>query len=205
MEEDLNKTLNSKKLSTTLKQKDIPALPPRQDYEAHNLNTYFIKVIEPIANRWFPFREFQKVLKSIGLNIFPEPDSDKFVTVTNKNKKLEWLTYRNMALCSCLLSFAFSKWNAEINDESKIVVSYQVHTQNKEPNSVYNIILFNKLLFRSIYIIIMFIKDRYKCMICTNEVFHLSESDENSEEINQNIMPETEVIKIKFIIIYFII
>ena len=143
------------------------------------------------------------MLKSIGLNIFPEPDSDKFVTVTNKNKKLEWLTYRNMALCSCLLSFAFSKWNAEINDESKIVVSYQVHTQNKEPNSVCNILLLNKFLFRSIFIIITFIKDRYKCMICTNEVFHLSESDENSEEINQNIMPETEVLKNEFVILLY--
>lgn len=57
---------------------------PRQDYEAHTPNLYFSRVVEPIANKWFSFREFKKVLKSIGLNIFPEPDSDKFVTVTNK-------------------------------------------------------------------------------------------------------------------------
>ena len=28
--------------------------------------------------------ELLKVLRSVGLNIFPEPDSEKFVTITNK-------------------------------------------------------------------------------------------------------------------------
>lgn len=84
---------------------------------------------------------------------------------------MEWLTYRNMALCSCLLSFAFSKWNTEINDESKMVLLYQVHTNNKEPNS-----------------------DLYKCMVSTNDVFYLSDSNENSEEIDQNVQPGTQVI-----------
>ena len=41
-----------------------------------------------------------------------------------------------MALSSCLVSYAYSKWNAEINDESKIVALEQVHISNKEPNSV---------------------------------------------------------------------
>jgi hypothetical protein len=41
-----------------------------------------------------------------------------------------------MALCSCLLSFAYSKWNAEINDESRIVLLEQPHITDKEPNPV---------------------------------------------------------------------
>ena len=41
-----------------------------------------------------------------------------------------------MALTSCVVSYGYSKWNAEINDESKIVVLEQVHITNKEPNPV---------------------------------------------------------------------
>ena len=41
-----------------------------------------------------------------------------------------------MALSSCVVSYGYSKWNAEVNDESKIVVLEQVHMSNKEPNAV---------------------------------------------------------------------
>ena len=113
-----------------------PESVKRMDYEPHNLNPNVKRVIDPIANKWFPLREFIQTLKSIGLNIFPDLDSEKFVTITNKNKKLERLVYRNMALCSCLLSFSYSKWNAEINDESSIVMLQQIHMKDQEPNPV---------------------------------------------------------------------
>ena len=135
VEEDLNKDKKSKQSLTQMK----PSKPEkiiRLDYEIQNPNPVFMKVIEPIANKWFKLRDFKTILKSIGLNIFPEPDSEKFVTIANKNKKIEWITYRNMALCSCLTSFAFSKWNSEIDVEDKIVMLYQVHTTDKEPNQV---------------------------------------------------------------------
>jgi hypothetical protein len=117
-------------------------------------------------------REFKSMMRSIGLNIFPEPDAEKYVTITNKNKKLEWLVYRNMAMCSCLLSFAYSKWNSEINDESKIVMLYQMHTSNKEPLS-----------------------DDFKCIVCTQDIFHLSDSNEASEEFNNACSEGTEVLR----------
>ncbi len=49
---------------------------------------------------------------------------------------MEWLVHRNMALCSNLLSFAYSKWTTEIEDVSKIVLNYQLHTTDSEPNQV---------------------------------------------------------------------
>ncbi len=49
--------------------------------------------------------------------------------------------YRNMALCSCLVSFAYSKWNSEIHDDDKIVMLYQLHQSDKEPATV-------KILFK---------------------------------------------------------
>lgn len=125
-----------KKSKQSLSKQSKPEKPPRLDYENQNPNAIFMKVIEPIANKWFKIREFKALLKSIGLNIFPEPDSEKFVTITNKNKKLEWKIHRNMALCSCLLSMAYSKWNSEIDTEDKVVMLYQTHTTDKEPNQV---------------------------------------------------------------------
>lgn len=101
-----------------------------------------------------------------------------------------------MALTSCLLSFAFSKWNSEINDESKMVLLYQTHTQDKEPNSVNWCLIFQFFkifILSTIKLNFITIKDLYKCMICTNDVFYLSESDENSDEIDQNILANTEV------------
>lgn len=125
-----------KKSKQSLGKQTKPEKLPRLDYETENSNEAFIKVIEPIANKWFKLREFKAILKSLGLNIFPEPDSDKYVTITNKSKKLEWKIYQNMALCSCLISMAYSRWNSEIDEEDKVVILYQVHTIDKEPNQV---------------------------------------------------------------------
>jgi hypothetical protein len=82
--EDLNKTKSAKgSLNNTLKQKPVE-VEPRKDYEAHNPNPAVSKVLEPIANQWFSLRDFKRILRSIGLNIFPEPDAEKYVTITNK-------------------------------------------------------------------------------------------------------------------------
>jgi hypothetical protein len=72
---------NKTKLS---KQKLDSIIHHRLDYEPQEPNSYFMKVIEPIVNKWFNLRDFIKILKSIGLNIFPEEDSDKFVNITSK-------------------------------------------------------------------------------------------------------------------------
>lgn len=149
-----------------------PESVKRLDYEAQNLSPNVKRVIEPIANKWFPLREFIQTLKSIGLNIFPELDSEKFVTITSKNKKLERLVYRNMALCSCLLSFSYSKWNAEINDESSIVMLQQLHMADKEPN-----------------------QDCYKCLLCTQDLYLINDSSEMSDEFSLEKIEGTEVFK----------
>jgi cancer susceptibility candidate protein 1 len=75
-------------------------------------------------------------MKSIGLNLFPELDSEKFVTVTAKIKKLEWSFYQNMAACSCAMAFAYSRWNMEINDEHRIVALCTLQSTNSFINQV---------------------------------------------------------------------
>ncbi len=147
-----------------------PESVKRQDYETQNQNPNIARVIEPIANKWFTLRKFIEVLKSLGLNIFPEMDSEKFVTITSKNKKLERLVYRNMALCSCLLSFSYSKWNSEINDESSIVILQQPHQSDKEPNP-----------------------DLNKCLLCTQDVYVINDSSEMADEFSAECSEGTEV------------
>jgi hypothetical protein len=58
----------------------------RVDYESTNQNPRVVKAIESIANKWFSVSNFIQALRSIGLNIFPELDSEKFVTITAKVK-----------------------------------------------------------------------------------------------------------------------
>jgi hypothetical protein len=84
--EDLNKTKGAKgSLNATIGgRKPVVEIEPRKDYETHNPNPSVSKVLEPIANQWFSLRDFKRVLRSIGLNIFPEPDAEKYVTITNK-------------------------------------------------------------------------------------------------------------------------
>lgn len=144
-EENISK--DQKKSKQSLSKQSKPEKLPRLDYEIENPNSTFMKVIEPFANKWFKLREFKALLKSLGLNIFPEPDSDKFVTITNKSKKLEWKIYRNMTLCSCLISMAYSKWNSEIDEEEKVVMLYQMHTNDKEPNQVMKLFDFIRFKF----------------------------------------------------------
>ncbi|RNA26584.1 axonemal 84 kDa -like isoform X1 [Brachionus plicatilis] len=159
-EEDTTK--EQKKSKQSLNKQTKPEKPTRLDYENQNPNPSLMKVIEPVANKWFKLREFKALLISLGLNIFPEPDSEKFVTITNKNKKLEWISYRNMALCSCLISMAYSKWNGDVDAEDTIIMLYQEHTKDKEPK-----------------------QDLYKCLISTTDVFYVSESTENSDDLDQ--------------------
>jgi hypothetical protein len=80
-EEETRKQSKKHSIASTSKNKiEIQRL----DYEIQNPNSNFVKATEKIANKWFSLRDFKKVLRSIGLNIFPEPDSEKFVTLTNK-------------------------------------------------------------------------------------------------------------------------
>jgi len=111
----------------------------------------------------------KKKLKFYGLNLFPEPDSEKFVSVTTKNKKIEWLVYKNMSLCSCLMAFSYNRFNSEVNDENKIVISSLIHTNDNPANA-----------------------DKFSSLICTKDIFKLSESNDSSDALNENCAAGTE-------------
>jgi hypothetical protein len=52
---------DNKKKSLNSTQKKPEPVPQRLDYEIANQNAAFMKVIEPVANKWFPLRTFKKV------------------------------------------------------------------------------------------------------------------------------------------------
>ncbi|CAF1014982.1 unnamed protein product [Rotaria sp. Silwood1] len=90
--------------------------------DIYKTNPTFVAIIEPIANKFMPLKELIEKLRLLGLNVFPEPDSDSYVSVINKNHKLEWWVYNQMAVVSSCTAFSYSHWNAFVNDEMKIVV-----------------------------------------------------------------------------------
>ena len=61
MEEESNKKKSSSHHGSKAK---AEATPQRMDYEVANPNTGFVKVIEPISNKWFPLRQFIEVFKT---------------------------------------------------------------------------------------------------------------------------------------------
>lgn len=60
-------------------------------------------------------------LQSIGLNVFPEEDSDKYVSVKAKNAGAEMSLYQNMALTATAFAYSWSKWNSEAAEKGIIV------------------------------------------------------------------------------------
>jgi hypothetical protein len=80
-----------------------------------------------------------------------------------------------MAYCSCLLSFAYSKWNSEVNDESKIVILEQLHLNDHEPK----------------------LKD-YRTVLCTQDIFLLTDTTETSDDFIENCSMNTKVSDINY-------
>ena len=158
------------------KNKQQTTMTVRQPYEPATANDKLTKAIESFANKWYSVDELKRILRTIGLNVFPEADSDKFVNTTSKNKPLESFLYQNMALCSCLSSFAFSKWNAECDDENKIVMLAQLHVGDQEPQG-----------------------DAYKCVMCATDLFYLMEVNEFSDEFDTAIQTGTQVSSFSFV------
>lgn len=62
-----------------------------------------------------------QALKNSGVNIFPNEDSHKYVTVQDKNAIAETRMYDQMGLTASAMAYSWSKWNAE-KESDKIIV-----------------------------------------------------------------------------------
>nr|KAI8759898.1 axonemal 84 kDa protein-like [Biomphalaria glabrata] len=74
-----------------------------------------------IIDKWVTPQELIKMMKLAGVNVFPNEDSAKFVSLQNKesfiNKHplIEDRLYQHMALTASAFAYTWSKWNAERN------------------------------------------------------------------------------------------
>lgn len=64
-----------------------------------------------------------QALRTTGINIFPNEDSHKYVTVQDKNGITETRLYQQMGLTASAMAYSWSKWNGEREKEKIIIQS----------------------------------------------------------------------------------
>merc|ERR1712110_234503 len=73
--------------------------------------------LESIRNRWVTPAELIKMMKRAGVNVFPNEDSSKYVSIQNKHPLIESRMYQQMALTASAMAYSWSKWNGETERE----------------------------------------------------------------------------------------
>ncbi|GFO01258.1 protein casc1-like [Plakobranchus ocellatus] len=76
--------------------------------------------LESIRGKWVTPAELIKMMKSAGVNVFPNEDSSKFVSIQNKHPLIEDRMYQQMALTASAMAYSWSKWNNEREREEVI-------------------------------------------------------------------------------------
>ncbi|XP_059174168.1 dynein axonemal intermediate chain 7 homolog isoform X3 [Physella acuta] len=87
--------------------------------------------LESIRDKWVTPQELVKIMKAAGVNVFPNEDSSKFVSIQgkfvekifHKHPLIEERMYQQMALTASALAYNWSKWNGE---RSKDEIVFQV-------------------------------------------------------------------------------
>nr|KAG5693296.1 hypothetical protein BaRGS_011617 [Batillaria attramentaria] len=74
-----------------------------------------------ILNQWMTPRELVEKMQRAGLNVFPQEDSSKYVTVQNKHPIVVERMYEQMALVASSMAFSWSKWNSAVDYENVVL------------------------------------------------------------------------------------
>lgn len=77
--------------------------------------------LDSIMNKWMTPPNLIKAMRSAGVNLFPERDSHKYVSITEKDENVEAAVYEQMSLTASNFAYSWSKWNCEASQE-KIVI-----------------------------------------------------------------------------------
>lgn len=98
--------------------------------------------LKHLINQWMSPKELIKKLKLAGVNVFPDIDSNKYVSTQNKDDEegpvlkapnviAERRFYQQMAMVASSMAFSWSKWNNENEDAEKIVVQGTEHLKDE--------------------------------------------------------------------------
>ncbi|XP_076471591.1 dynein axonemal intermediate chain 7-like isoform X2 [Babylonia areolata] len=74
-----------------------------------------------LVNQWVTPPQLVENLRAAGINVFPQEDSSKYVTVQNKNPIVVERLYDQMGLVASAMAFSWSKWNGEVDSASIIM------------------------------------------------------------------------------------
>ncbi|KAL8618991.1 hypothetical protein ACOMHN_018373 [Nucella lapillus] len=74
-----------------------------------------------VLNQWMTPRELVENLRKAGVNVFPQEDSSKYVTVQNKNPVVVDRLYDQMGLVASVMAFSWSKWNSEVASDTIVL------------------------------------------------------------------------------------
>ncbi|RDD38910.1 Protein CASC1 [Trichoplax sp. H2] len=102
------------------------------------------KEIELITDKWMSPQELMKCMEEIGIDVFPTIDSDKYVSINPKKKKLEFDVYRQIALTGSAYSYSWSKWNTEADSGRDSIILRGVENLTAEEALDYKIYMINR-------------------------------------------------------------
>ncbi|XP_014672083.1 PREDICTED: protein CASC1-like isoform X2 [Priapulus caudatus] len=74
-----------------------------------------------LCGKWVMPCQLKKMLQRIGVNVFPESDSHRYVSVKPKDEATEIALCQHMAATACAYAYAWSKWNGELGGGSIVV------------------------------------------------------------------------------------
>ncbi|XP_038049724.1 axonemal 84 kDa protein-like isoform X2 [Patiria miniata] len=81
--------------------------------------------LSDLKEKWMTPKQLIQAMKTAGVNLFPENDSKKYVSIVEKNTVIEDAIYQQMALAASHFAFAWSKWNSDAGAEKVILQGTQ--------------------------------------------------------------------------------
>ncbi|NXL90729.1 CASC1 protein, partial [Alectura lathami] len=85
-------------------------------------------VLSHLTGKWMCPVTLRRVLKTGGVNIFPEEYSYKYICANRKAPLMEVRAYQQMALVASAFAFGWSKWNLE-SGQDQVVFKVSEHLQ----------------------------------------------------------------------------
>ncbi|XP_069084684.1 dynein axonemal intermediate chain 7 isoform X1 [Pleurodeles waltl] len=77
--------------------------------------------ISRIMGKWMSPFALKTAMKRAGINVFPEVDSDRYVSINKKDEQTEKTAYEQLAILSPSFAFSWSQWNVKC-DYKQIIV-----------------------------------------------------------------------------------
>lgn len=100
--------------------------------------------LKHILNHWVTPKELISNMQAAGVNIFPQEDSSKYVTVQNKNPITLQRMYEQIGLVASCMAFSWSKWNSEVDANTIIVQGCEALKDEPMLEEEWQIFMFNK-------------------------------------------------------------